>query len=188
MSSAGPPPTGASPVWGDRPGPGPATTAPACGRSPTFSWNGLARTAAHIARRAASPSGGEHYNGFANTGNCCHVPTGMANGDVMLAVISWTGGSAYTDTTPANCAMNMTNSNLTVAGADFNKELDVYTGAISIPVSVAGNATEYSYGFTKVGVPGAAGVAGTYLVRISVPTAGANSNIWVSAAVDHVKP
>src|SRR5439155_1348472 len=104
----------------------------------------------------------------------------------MLAVISWTGGSAFTVTTPANYAMNMTNSDLTVAGADFNKELDVYTGDISIPVSVAANAYEYSYGFTKVGVPGATGVAGTYLVRISVPTAGANSNIWVSAAVDHV--
>src|SRR5437016_11491924 len=139
-----------------------------------------------IAFRAISPNGGDVYNGLSNTGNCVHVPTGVANGDVMLAVISWTGGSAYTLTTPANYAMNMTNSDLTVAGADFNKELDVYTGDISIPVSVAANAYEYSYGFTKVGVPGAAGVAGTYLVRISVPTAGANSNIWVSAAVDHV--
>src|SRR5947208_8029844 len=139
-----------------------------------------------IAFRAISPNGGDVYNGLSNTGNCVHVPTGVANGDVMLAVISWTGGSAFTVTTPANYAMNMTNSDLTVAGADFNKELDVYTGDISIPVSVAANAYEYSYGFTKVGVPGATGVAGTYLVRISVPTAGANSNIWVSAAVDHV--
>ena len=139
-----------------------------------------------IAFRAISPNGGDVYNGLSNTGNCVHVPTGVANGDVMLAVISWTGGSAYTVTTPANYAMNMTNSDLTVAGADFNKELDVYTGDISIPVSVAANAYKYGYGFTKVGVPGAAGVAGTYLVRISVPTAGANSNIWVSAAVDHV--
>src|SRR5213594_1689905 len=137
-----------------------------------------------IAFRAISPNGGDVYNGLSNTGNCVHVPTGVANGDVMLAVISWTGGSAFTVTTPANYAMNMTNSDLTVA--DFNKELDVYTGDISIPVSVAANAYEYSYGFTKVGVPGATGVAGTYLVRISVPTAGANSNIWVSAAVDHV--
>src|SRR5436309_2429733 len=131
-------------------------------------------------------NGGDVYNGLSNTGNCVHVPTGVANGDVMLAVISWTGGSAFTVTTPANYAMNMTNSDLTVAGADFNKELDVYTGDISIPVSVAANAYKYGYGFTKVGVPGATGVAGTYLVRISVPTAGANSNTWVSAAVDHV--
>src|SRR5207247_10607637 len=103
-----------------------------------------------IAFRAISPNGGDVYNGLSNTGNCVHVPTGVANGDVMLAVISWTGGSAFTVTTPANYAMNMTNSDLTVAGADFNNELDVYTGDISIPVSVAANAYEYSYGFTKV--------------------------------------
>src|SRR5256886_1522783 len=139
-----------------------------------------------IAFRAISPNGGDVYNGLSNTGNCVHVPTGVANGDVMLAVISWTGGSAYTVTTPANYAMNMTNSDLTVAGADFNKELDVYTGDISIPVSVAGNAYEYSYGFTKVGVPGAAGVPGTYLLRFSVPTTGANSNVSLSASVDRV--
>src|SRR5207249_240575 len=138
-----------------------------------------------IAFRAISPNGGDVYNGLSNTGNCVHVPTGVANGDVMLAVISWTGGSAYTLTTPANYAMNMTNSDLT-GGADFNKELDVYTGDISIPVSIAGNATEYSYGFTKVGVPGAAGVAGTYLVRVSVPSAGANSSVYLSASVDRV--
>src|SRR3989475_11473644 len=102
----------------------------------------------------------------------------------MNAAINWSDGTSETVTSPANYAMNMTDSDLTVAGADFNKELDVYTGDISIPVSVAANATEYSYGFTKVGVPGAAGVTGDYIVRFTVTSAGANSNIWLSAAVD----
>src|SRR3989449_5151339 len=126
-----------------------------------------------------------NYNGL-GLGNCIKVPTGVVNGDVMIAAINWSDGTSETVTSPANYAMNMTDSDLTVAGADFNKELDVYTGDISIPVSVAANATEYSYGFTKVGVPGAAGVTGDYIVRFTVTSAGANSNIWLSAAVDRV--
>ena len=104
----------------------------------------------------------------------------------MLAAISWSNGSSQTLTSQTTYALNSTNSDLTVAGADFNKEIDAYTGDISFPVSVAASATEYSYGFTKAGVPGAAGVTGDYIVDISIPSSGTNVNIQLSAAVARV--
>ncbi|TMI77087.1 MAG: hypothetical protein E6H05_01665, partial [Bacillati bacterium ANGP1] len=135
-----------------------------------------------IAFRAISPGGGDSYAGL-GTGNCVHVPTGVVDGDVMLAATSWTGGTGQTPTTPANYALNNTNSDLT-GGLDFNKELGDYITDLSIAVSVAGVQTEDSFGFTKAGVPGAVGVTGDYIFSMYVTTA--NANIQLSAAVARV--
>src|SRR5437867_10188930 len=108
-----------------------------------------------IAFRAGQSTG---YNGL-GTGNCIKVPTGIVDGDMMLAAISWSDGSSETITTPANYAFNMNNSDLT-GGADFNKELGDYVTDVSLTVSVAAGATDDSFAFTKVGVPGATGVTG----------------------------
>src|SRR5213594_3058095 len=135
-----------------------------------------------IAFRAASPNNGDSYGGL-GTGNCVHVPSGVVDGDVMLAAISWTGGTGQTPTTPADYAFNMTNSDLT-GGADFNKEIGDYIADFSMTVSVAPNATEDSFGYTKAGVPGAAGVTGDYYINNYVTTA--NSNIMFSVAVARV--
>src|SRR2546425_1547754 len=128
-----------------------------------------------------------NYNGLGQ-GNCIAVPTGVVNGDVMIAAINWSDGTSETITSPANYALNTTDSDLSGgAGAHFNRELDAFTTDISIPVSVAASATEYGYGFTKVGMPGAAGVTtGDYIVRIAVPSSGTNVNIQLSAAVARV--
>src|SRR5438552_8151576 len=48
-----------------------------------------------IAFRAISPNGGDVYNGLSNTGNCVHGPTGVANADLMLAVLPGAGGSRF---------------------------------------------------------------------------------------------
>src|SRR5213594_2021655 len=68
-----------------------------------------------IAFRAGQSTG---YNGL-GTGNCIKVPTGIVDGDVMIAAINWSDGTNEALITPANYALNNTNSDLT-GGADFN--------------------------------------------------------------------
>jgi len=134
-----------------------------------------------IAFRAARNDG---WNGLGSN-NGIHVPAGLVDGDVMLAAISWSDGTSETISTPAAYALNTTDSTLP-AGADFTKELGDYTADISLPVSVAANATEDSFAYTKAGVPGASGVAGDYWVTFYVPSTNPNSNIMVSTAVVRV--
>src|SRR2546426_5560313 len=91
-----------------------------------------------IAFRAISPGGGDSYAGL-GTGNCVHVPTGVVDGDVMLAATSWTGGTGQTPTTPANYALNNTNSDLT-GGGGLYKEVRGYLTQLNITLSVPARA------------------------------------------------
>src|SRR2546425_1975285 len=136
-------------------------------------------TGGGIAFRAASNNG---WNGLGSA-NAIAVPAGVVDGDVMLATISWSDGTSETVTTPTSYALNMTNSDLP-GGNDFTKELGDYITDLNLPVSVAANATEDSFGFTKASVPGTTGVTGDYLLLIWVTTG--NSNIQLSTAVARV--
>src|SRR5213592_3788158 len=139
-----------------------------------------------------------NYNGL-GLGNCIKVPTGIVNGDVVLAAISWSDGTSEAITTPANYALNLTPSDLgggtayvlrstnsdLSGGLDFNRELNPGTEtAGSIAVSVAAGATEYSFGFTRAGQPGVSGITGNYIVEMNVTVA--NANILLSTAVARV--
>jgi hypothetical protein len=75
------------------------------------------------------------------------------------------------------------NSDLS-GGADFSKRLQVGTEtAGSITISVAGNATEDSFGFTDTGHPDDDGVTGDYTVEVSVLGLGlATINLSVAVA------
>src|SRR5881396_1821814 len=139
-----------------------------------------------------------NYNGL-GLGNCIKVPTGIVNGDVVLAAISWSDGTSEAITTPANYALNLTPSDLgggtayvlrstnsdLSGGLDFNRELNPGTEtAGSIAVSVAAGATEDSFGFTRAGQPGVSGITGNYIVEMNVTVA--NANILLSTAVARV--
>ena len=70
-------------------------------------------------------------------------------------------------------------------GADFSRKLVTATeGAGTIACSIAGSATETSYGFTEPGIPGVCGRAGPrpYTVEVNVTVLNANIQISVSLA------
>src|SRR5438445_3095666 len=105
-----------------------------------------------IGFRAGQSTG---YNGL-GLGNCIKVPTGVVDGDVMIAAINWSDGSSETITTPTNYALRSTPSDLT-GGAAFTKEVGDGETLGSVSVNLPAGASQGSYGFTRAGTPGAAG-------------------------------
>lgn len=70
-------------------------------------------------------------------------------------------------------------------GADFNKELALSTSASSsIGVTVAGGATEVSYGYTPFGYPGDGGTSGDITVEVNVLIV--NTAFYISTQIHRV--